>query len=415
MSGPRRVMIDANILDHLHRGNAQVAKALLDMRAAGVELYISRHAYDEAVTTPLPRHATSNRLILDAFKFKIAASDANLVTAMEAANGFGAGKTHLSPLDLRVAIDARSSNAEIWSLDKGFVKLNDTAAKSLGVAIAPESQIKVVNGSQDYRIARKLLNLPVIEIDLNGNVKPSSSPPAAAPPPAPADPASPTAPAGGAPTPPVKVKGGAAAVQRVKQYWVKGGGVRYIRGAALAALAGILYQKVLKKLLEQYIESIETRDIPAMLAKKRDEIRRAQLRGYRQFAVISIRIVTHSYTSRLAGNQFHPWLTAELRSFKLATSAITSVDENPAVDVKYRGTFVEMVDTQDHTYSFEVAFFNDEQLNALEQFRSAYMKIGTQYRAPMSDSENILRNEIIRQVKILFGDDAPELAGFPVY
>ena len=52
---PRRVVLDGNIFSNLNRGAKAVANALMAMRAAGVEIYVSEHAYQEHVVNPAMR------------------------------------------------------------------------------------------------------------------------------------------------------------------------------------------------------------------------------------------------------------------------------------------------------------------------------------------------------------------------
>jgi hypothetical protein len=61
----RTLVIDANVVDQINRGNAPAANALKQMIAAGDTVYVSSQAYKELVEQPaIPRTATANREFL---------------------------------------------------------------------------------------------------------------------------------------------------------------------------------------------------------------------------------------------------------------------------------------------------------------------------------------------------------------
>ena len=95
---------------------------------------------------------------------------------------------NIAPEDMAHIAQAKAIGAEVWSLDKTFRKNASMIEQQLGVKVAPESTSTPLAkpAREDYRTARKLLDLEEVEISVNGTVKRKPpSPPAgggAAPP-----------------------------------------------------------------------------------------------------------------------------------------------------------------------------------------------------------------------------------------
>jgi hypothetical protein len=70
---PRTVILDANVVDQINRGNQQAANSLNQMRRSGDRVYVSRQAYNEMVNQPaIPRTATANREFLREMNIQVA-------------------------------------------------------------------------------------------------------------------------------------------------------------------------------------------------------------------------------------------------------------------------------------------------------------------------------------------------------
>jgi hypothetical protein len=79
--GVRMILIDADVIDQISRGNAQAAQALLRLRSTAT-IYISQQAFNELTSQPgtmiagigpdLPRTATANRLLLEELGIHVA-------------------------------------------------------------------------------------------------------------------------------------------------------------------------------------------------------------------------------------------------------------------------------------------------------------------------------------------------------
>jgi predicted nucleic acid-binding protein len=167
----RIVLIDANVLEQINRGNASAATTIRNL-SASVDVYISRQAYNEAVVnTAIPRHATAQRLMLEELRIRIA-PQGNLAAraAVYEANITPSGSV-LSPADAATAAQARAINAEVWSFDRAFRVNYNSVQQTLGVRVAPESYTTgLATSSQDYRVGRQLLGLQPVEISLSGVV-----------------------------------------------------------------------------------------------------------------------------------------------------------------------------------------------------------------------------------------------------
>jgi predicted nucleic acid-binding protein len=178
MSHPK-IVIDANLLKNISQGNVDAAEALLRYRRAGAEIYISRPAYEELVTrAPTPRFRAQYRTMLKELDIKIAPASAmkarvdlyadNIQTEPKASKGIGrfteyGGKGNTEPGDVFVAGEAKSLNAQIFTLDETMVK----RAKQFGVQLAPEStNIKAVRGPEDPTRGLDLLGIEEAEITI---------------------------------------------------------------------------------------------------------------------------------------------------------------------------------------------------------------------------------------------------------
>ncbi|HUQ92475.1 MAG TPA: hypothetical protein VM120_12415 [Bryobacteraceae bacterium] len=138
----------------------------------GATVYIAQQSYREIVTENLiPRSAVANDMMLKETGIKVApngnAADRLDVVAKNARDGGSV----LGEKDARVAGEAKSLGAEIWSPDKAYRNNGTGVAKTLGVKVAPECSLPIKHEAPaDYRVGRELMKLPPVEIALNGTV-----------------------------------------------------------------------------------------------------------------------------------------------------------------------------------------------------------------------------------------------------
>ena len=66
------ILLDANVLDQINRGNEAAANALLTRIRNGDRVYISQQAYNEAIVNAFPWQATANRLLLERLNINLA-------------------------------------------------------------------------------------------------------------------------------------------------------------------------------------------------------------------------------------------------------------------------------------------------------------------------------------------------------
>jgi predicted nucleic acid-binding protein len=209
----RVILLDANVIGEINRGNAQAAQALLSLRGSA-KVYISQQAFNELTSQPgtmmagvgpdLPRTAAANRLLLEDLGIEVA-PPGSAADRIEVHNtNINKMRGNISAEDLAHVAQARAIGAELFSLDRAFRKQSTMIEKQLGVKIAPESlSIPLVGqkGGEDYRVARKLLGLDEVEITVGGRVKRAPKPPAGGgPPPGGPPPAAPRPPGPAGPT-----------------------------------------------------------------------------------------------------------------------------------------------------------------------------------------------------------------------
>jgi len=177
---PRTVLIDADVIGHINRGNPKAAASLRALIESGARVYISQQAYNELTGQPgklsgtvgpdLPRTATANKKLLGDLGIKVAPAgklgDRSFVYERNS------GKQTLSETDMMTVAQARSIDAELWSFDKAFRKDPRSAGKAFDLKIAPECQRAYADPAQreDYRTARALMHLAPVEITVGGRV-----------------------------------------------------------------------------------------------------------------------------------------------------------------------------------------------------------------------------------------------------
>lgn len=179
----RNIIIDANILEQINRGNAPAAQRLLDMMAAGDKVYVCRQSYEEMVVNPaIPRTGVAKRVMLDELKIgQPPGGDFNRYKEFMAKNprapkknpGAISGSTFSIGTDEFVAAAAYAHDYELWTFDPSVRSDQGKSAKALGVKVAPESHtIPLANAAEDYRVGLKALKLDskIQEITLEGKI-----------------------------------------------------------------------------------------------------------------------------------------------------------------------------------------------------------------------------------------------------
>jgi hypothetical protein len=169
----RTLVIDANVVDQINRGNTDAANALKRMIDGGDTVYVSSQAYKELVEQPdIPRTATANREFLLNLKINQAPAG-SAATRLDVYGKNEPGRTSIMSVeDVLTAAQAKAIDAEVFSLDRAYRNNGNAIQKVMNVRIAPETTgVGLVDrGTQDYRVGRRLMGLPPIEVGLNGNI-----------------------------------------------------------------------------------------------------------------------------------------------------------------------------------------------------------------------------------------------------
>jgi predicted nucleic acid-binding protein len=167
----RKILLDANVIDQINRGNEEAAKKLIQLRKEGHHIWVARQTYEELVVKPfIPRTRVANEQILAELRIPVAPSGkmsdrAGAYDRNPPKAGLSEGK------DVMIAGQAVAIDAEVWSFDKAFRNNHAQLKKEMGLRVAPESYtIPLENGVADYRVGRKLLGLPPIRISLKGAI-----------------------------------------------------------------------------------------------------------------------------------------------------------------------------------------------------------------------------------------------------
>jgi predicted nucleic acid-binding protein len=171
-----RIIIDANVLKDIARGNIAASQALRRLLTSGHEVYIARAAYNEVVSTPglgdayrslieelhirLPP-ATSREVRVDFYHENIQyyPVDPNnpVRPRITEYGGVRVDGIKIRPGDAFVAAEAKSFNAKLWTLDGKFAR----RARELGVDLWHEPGVTGISGVEDIGRARRLLGLRV--------------------------------------------------------------------------------------------------------------------------------------------------------------------------------------------------------------------------------------------------------------
>lgn len=165
-------ILDTNVFTQIAKGNVQAAQALRQMLGkSNVRVCIARASYNELVLgSPTQQLRDGYRAILEDLNIGIAEGSSmahridfhwNNIQYEPGKNQpgrvteYGKGAAKGRPGDAFVAAEAKSLNAELWTLDQPFAK----RAANQGVRIARESSIPYVSGVENIGMARRLLRL----------------------------------------------------------------------------------------------------------------------------------------------------------------------------------------------------------------------------------------------------------------
>ena len=176
----RLIVIDANVIGEINRGNQAIADRLLELRSSATVL-ISQQAYQELTSQPgkavggvgpdLPRTAAANRQLLADMAIHVAPAG-DPVRFREVIEANARARNTISNNDIQTAATARANDAELWSPDKSFRTQNKAnLERVLRIRIANEtydSSLVGVGHREDYRVARRLLGLHEIDISVGG-------------------------------------------------------------------------------------------------------------------------------------------------------------------------------------------------------------------------------------------------------
>jgi hypothetical protein len=154
---PRTILLDANVIDQINRGNLRAANALRGMIRIGDSVFVGQQAYMELVFHPQPRDAAANELLLRRMNLRQA--------PLRTTPARMAGEPPL-------AGQARALGAEVWSFAEVFRSEPARALAQLGVQVARESYtIPLADAAApDYRVGFRALGLPPVEISPAGKV-----------------------------------------------------------------------------------------------------------------------------------------------------------------------------------------------------------------------------------------------------
>ena len=190
--GPRLVLIDANVIGEINRGNVAAAEALLRLQRSG-QVYLSRQAYAElthqpgrlrvndqpaerryvGTGPPLARMAAANRELLSDLHLTVRP---NVGTVSQRGDTLGRVETqmagNISVSDRQHLAEARLLGAEFWTLERPLGSQRQAIERHLGVRLAPESDLAIVGNArtEDYRVARRILGLGPIRVTAGGRV-----------------------------------------------------------------------------------------------------------------------------------------------------------------------------------------------------------------------------------------------------
>ena len=167
------ILVDKNVITDIARGNAAVSVALTRILESGERVYIARAAYNELLRDSPIQLRMGYELLLKDLKLTTAPAGASSITdrgnflADNPEKGqpgsvkeYGKGNAKDRPADAFVAAEAKALNARLWTLDETFAK----KAKSLGIDLARECQIKGKSGTEDIFQARRLMGLKPLSI-----------------------------------------------------------------------------------------------------------------------------------------------------------------------------------------------------------------------------------------------------------
>ena len=169
----RTIIIDANVIDQINRGNKAAADKLLELQRGGNKIWTAHQSHNELIVQPLiPRTAAANASILEELRIPLAPPGTMRERAETyAKNPLTAGLSEGK--DLMLAAQAVVNKAELWSFDKAFRNNHAQWKKVMDLDVAPESYtLPVVKGTPaDYRVGRKLLGLQPVHITLRGVIE----------------------------------------------------------------------------------------------------------------------------------------------------------------------------------------------------------------------------------------------------
>jgi predicted nucleic acid-binding protein len=175
-------ILDTNVLKDIARGNDAAGEALKKQIQTGTQVTIAQAAYNEITNPPNDKAlgAQYREILSDlnikpappgsmADRVKLYADNIQHTPGKNQPGSlaeYGKGANKGVPADAFVAAQAKSTGYKLWTFDADMKK----RAPQFGVALAPESSMKGVSGTEDPARARRTLGLPPIEINAQGVV-----------------------------------------------------------------------------------------------------------------------------------------------------------------------------------------------------------------------------------------------------
>lgn len=165
--GPRKIHLDASVIDELNRGNKRVAADFKRLKASGAQISISAPAYIELTQKGNLQLREANKLLIDELKVRKVLTGFTFEERTEGYTRIAGRGTKLQGKDMPMVVLAQEDGAELWTFDMG-VRQN---APLVGVPVIPESNTPKTGQRPNYAVARELMGLDPIEISPDGVVK----------------------------------------------------------------------------------------------------------------------------------------------------------------------------------------------------------------------------------------------------
>ena len=180
--------MDADVVSQINRGNQEAATKLKELSQTA-DVWISQEGYNAAVVNRTRKDmAAANKRMFEELNIKVGPPESisrgkfrtrvdvyekNIVSPSAGVLSQKLkGGTPAVGGDVYTAAQAKAADAEVWSFDAAY-RNNPEVTIRLGVKVAPESKAIAPLKSrapEDWRVGRKALQLPDIEIASDGTI-----------------------------------------------------------------------------------------------------------------------------------------------------------------------------------------------------------------------------------------------------